>query len=180
MLVLHVIRALCFPILAVFGTCFLASCKDFKNWKSVYASSLTIRFEPEKDPIVPNALHSLKSKKLEYQTFWLSSPMHPSPSPGFFLNPTRTQEIRLDPSADEVSFTIENHFYYHKVTVQYERIVSLISPEAGGLQQAYVVRNIVLDSLSDGSRSPIFTQFKIAGSIPRKKDKNKDHVTLYY
>lgn len=171
-----------FKIWSVLCACLFISCKDFKNWKSSCASSLTIQFEPEKDLVVPGALKNLSSERIQ-KGFFVLSPSKDTHNKWFQLSGTQT--IPLNPDANEVSFTIENEIYYRKITVRYERVISLISPEAGGLQQEYIVRNIELHTNTDpkNPKRHLFTKFKIEQPVLRRnKDKNKHdaNVTLYY
>ncbi|WP_250238403.1 hypothetical protein [Cardinium endosymbiont of Oedothorax gibbosus] len=91
--------------------------------------------------------------------------------------------IRLDPDANEVSFELEgleNNIYYHKVTIRYKRIVSLISPKAGGLQIQYVIEGIKFSPKRH--KRPIFKEGKSENPVPLKgeREKDKTHVILYY
>lgn len=168
-----------FKVWAILCACCFGSCKDFKNWKNSYSPSLIIHFEPEKDPVVPNALKNLRSEKIQKE-FFVRLPHKGAHNQAFKL--IGTQTIPLNPDANEVEFTIESISFCQKIKVFYERVASLISTEAGGLQQAYVIQDITFGTDTDPNdlRSPLFTKFKIEQPVLLKKDKNKHHVTLYY
>ncbi len=173
-----------FKVWAILVACLFTSCKDFKNWKSSCPASLIIQFDSEKDPGVPGALKKLSSVQIRKGYFVLLPPPSKEDQNALFRLSSK-QTIPLNPEANEVSFTIENQSYFSKIIVQYERVISLISPEAGGLQQQYRVQNIELHTSTDlkDLRRPLFTKFKIEQPVLRhSKDKNKHdaHVTLYY
>ena len=154
---------------------FLVSCKDFTSWKSRYDTKVIIQFKPEMDVLIPEVLKDLRSEKLEGLSFSKFILLVNQKVDNFRLS--KNLHIPLIADGNQVSFIINNEEYYHKVTIFYERVVSLISPEAGGLQQKYIIKNIEFGT-KDHRRS-IFKKFKIESSVPLKKGK-KQHVTIYY
>lgn len=154
----------------------LLSCKDFKSWESIYGYEVKIKFEPEKEELVPDILKNLQSYKL--------SKLH------FIKKPIITDEdktvtlyslsLPLDPNADAVSFELENenNNYHNKVTICYERIVSLIAPGAGGLQIQYTIKDVQLHTKLH--KRSIFKRCTIEKFVLLKEEKEKAHVTLYY
>lgn len=155
----------------------LLACKDFKNWESRYGHEVKITFELEKDEWAPEIAKDLGSYKLSKQDF-IKQPIVTDNDEKFLLTDPLT--IPLDPDANEVSFELKdkNNIYYHSVTIYYKRMVSLISPEAGGLQIQYVIKPIQLGTKNN--KRPIFKKFKIENPVPLKEEKDKTHVTLYY
>ncbi|WP_243518770.1 MULTISPECIES: DUF6452 family protein [unclassified Candidatus Cardinium] len=167
----------------------LLSCKDFKNWESRYASQVNIKFEVEKgefNPELPQNLQSLKIEKLFKENNLIA-----------FLASDNNQlveikishdsvSIPLNPNADTVSFNLASRgtkhktMYYQTVTIRYERKASLISPEAGGLQIQYLIKEIQLHTMPN--TNPIFKRFSIESAVPLQVDtkESKTHVTLYY
>ncbi|MBX9889922.1 MAG: hypothetical protein K2X94_01475 [Amoebophilaceae bacterium] len=158
----------------------LIGCKDFKNWQSVYGSKINVTFKPVMDGLVPAVVKDLRSVKLNQMIFYkrigggswenISS-----------LNPAKSIEIPLKPGENEVSVEIQGQSgYYHKVTIHYKSTLSLISPEAGGLQQKYILTHVVLSTQPD--KQPIFKSHEIESAIPLKtKEAEKTtHVTIYY
>ncbi|WP_339044482.1 hypothetical protein [Cardinium endosymbiont of Tipula unca] len=158
----------------------LLSCKDFKSWESRYLAQANIIFKQKTDNLVPEKLKDLHSVKLESRKFLVVS----MGSEKKYFSFSATLPIDFNPSANQVSFEIEDDDYYQKVTVFYERMVSLISPDAGGLQQQYTIQNVQF--YTKDHKKPIFKAFKIEKPVPfvakgnaAIKD-NQSHVTIYY
>ncbi|WP_342264980.1 hypothetical protein [Cardinium endosymbiont of Philonthus spinipes] len=165
-----------FVFLWLFGVC---SCKDFKSWESSYTPNVQIALVQEKDgdaPAVVKDLHSIVLEKFS----WTKRPVVTRNDSCFLFSSTSELTIPLNPNADTVSFEVENigGIYYHKITIYYDRIVSLISPEAGGLQIQYVIKRIQLSTKN--TKRPIFKKYTIDNPVPLKAEKNQTHVTLYY
>ena len=158
----------------------LTSCKDLKNWDSRYDTTLNIKFQPAMDPLVPTVCQELHSKKLEALPFSKVLLKDNQKAELFYLS--QTLPIPLIPDGNRVSFflTDDASYYYHKVTIHYDRIISLISPEAGGLQQKYVIKDIVFTNKAD--KRSIFKTFTIEHAVPLKIEKatQTQHVTIYY
>lgn len=163
--------------LCLFG---LLSCKDFKSWESRYTSQVNIVFKQKMDDLVPDKLKDLHSIKLASRNFLEgligTKKKHCSLS--------NILSISLNPDANQVSFEIEDDDYYQKVTIFYERIVSLISPDAGGLQQQYIIQNVKF--CAKDNKKVIFKAFKIERPVPLVEKENfatkntQNHVTIYY
>ncbi|WP_114909969.1 hypothetical protein [Cardinium endosymbiont of Sogatella furcifera] len=158
----------------LFGLLGVLSCKDFKSWESKYGNQVKIAFAPAKDKRVPGALADLQSELLSELTFYKLSPLLTKDSPPFLLKDGLS--ISLDPNADAVSFELidENRCYYFQVTICYERMVSLISTEAGGLQVQYTIQEVQCN------KKDFFKKITIDGPVPLQAEKEKPNVTLYY
>lgn len=161
----------------------LLSCKDFKSWESRYTDQIHITFEQKKDDIVPDKLESLRSVSLKFENFQVDGDIIKDKKKNdrsFTLeNPF---SIYLKPTINQTSFTIYNDAYYQKITISYECIVSLISPDAGGLQQKYIIKNVEFSNKKN--KKTIFKTFKIENRVPSIKEDNTklndNHVTIYY
>lgn len=150
------------------------ACKDFKSWESRYVGELKIQFQQEKDELAPQVLKDLGSQKLSEHRF-IKEPAKPGDKP---IQLTDDLCVLLEPDACEVGFVLEDNTYYHRVTVCYEPIVSMISPAAGGLQIQYLIKDIRFDTKSN--KRPIFKRATIEHPVPLKEKENEPHVTLYY
>lgn len=160
----------------------LLSCKDFKSWESIYDCEVKIKFESEKDEWAPQVLKNLQSAKT-------SKLLNESKLTAFLGNNKHIEIsnnslcIPLNPYADAVSFALSSledkgNSHYQTVTIYYQRRFSLISPEAGGLQVQYTVKDIKFSTTNN--KNPFFKKFTIEDPIPLKEEKTKTHVTLYY
>ncbi|MEF2232654.1 hypothetical protein [Candidatus Cardinium sp. TP] len=157
----------------LFGLLGVLSCKDFKSWESKYGKQVKIAFLPAKDKKVPGTLADLQSERLSALRFW-QLPLLTEHDAPFLLKDGLS--IPLDPNADAVSFELidENARYYLQVTICYERMVSLISTEAGGLQVQYTIQGVQCN------KKDFFKKITIDGPVPLKAEKEKPNVTLYY
>ncbi|WP_243018182.1 MULTISPECIES: DUF6452 family protein [Candidatus Cardinium] len=166
----------------------LLSCKDFKNWESKYASQINIKFEVEKsefNPELPRNLQRLKIEKLFKEKDLKFSASDNNQLVDIEISHDSVS-IPLNPNADTVSFNLASRstkdktMYYQTVTIRYERKASLISPEAGGLQIQYFIKEIQLHTMPNSN--PIFKRFSIESAVPLQIDtkESKTHVTLYY
>lgn len=149
------------------------ACKDFKSWESRYVSELKIQFKQEEDERAPGVLKDLGSQKLSEHRF-IKTPAKPGDKPIQLID----LSVLLEPDACEVGFALEDDTYYHRVTICYEPIVSMISPEAGGLQIQYLIKDIRFDTKNN--KRPIFKRATIEHPVPLKEKENEPHVTLYY
>lgn len=90
--------------------------------------------------------------------------------------------MRFIRDGNRVSFflTDDASYYYHKVTIYYDRIISLISPEVVGFQQKYVIKDVAFTTKA--GKRPIFKTFAIEHAVPLKKAKatQTEHITIYY
>lgn len=163
--------------LCLFG---LLSCKDFKSWESGYTSQVNVVFKQKMDGLVPEKLKDLHSLKLASRSFLEG--LIGAEKKHFSLS--NTLPIYLKPDANQVSFEIEDDDYYQKVTIFYERIVSLISPDAGGIQQQYIIQNVKF--CAKDNKKAIFKAFEIEKRVPFVEKENfatknnQNHVTIYY
>jgi hypothetical protein len=175
------------------------SCKDFKSWESKYADQVIIKFEQEKDKYIPSKLRWLHSAKLKNEKFICKLPVlkrnpakNQSAQPGAPTEELDTilvkeNKLDLDPTANSVHFVVYNDHYYHKVIIDYERIISLISPKAGGWQIQYLIKNVRFNTENNG-RKPIFKEvWNPAQSIESKNAEDKTNhnkkinvITIYY
>ena len=158
-------------------------CKDFKNWQSSYNPEISITFKPEKDALVPAVFKDLRSEKLAGMSWHrcieggVLEKVHP-------LKQSNPMKIPLKPDQNAVAVEIRDSEaearYYHKITIYYKRKVSLISPEAGGLQQKYILTHVVFSTQPD--KQPIFKSHEIESAVPlkTKEAEKKTHVTIYY
>ncbi|AWN81378.1 hypothetical protein [Candidatus Cardinium hertigii] len=173
--------------LAVIG---LTSCKDLKNWSSPYVSHVTIEFGQKRD--AAGHLASLRTCLLQRELFYLKLDRN-AKSDGYrvFMEnleklPERLKnKIVLEPNVTSFSFELYNTDYYHKVIVTYDTVTSLISPEAGGIQRKYTIKQIELIEetapQADGTpaRKPIFCDYRIKKAT-LKKEKRSVNVKLFY
>jgi len=155
------------------------SCTDFQSWNSVYEDRIVIAFKQEEDPDVPGCPKYLTSVKLADYPMDLC-PLQPAQKrKEITLTKNAKWSIPLMPNENYVSFLIKDDYYYHRVTVFYDRIASLISPQAGGLQQKYTITRVIFTT-KDG-RLPIFNRYQILQATPLNTDKQSvHHVVLYY
>ncbi|MDD9139900.1 MAG: hypothetical protein NQ127_03145 [Candidatus Cardinium sp.] len=172
--------------LAVIG---LTSCKDLKNWSSPYVSHITIEFEQKKDEA--GHLESLRTCLLQKELFYVKLDRN-SKSDGdrvFVGNLEELQgklenKIVLEPNVTFFSFELYNAHYYHKVIVTYDTVTSLISPEAGGIQRKYTIKQVALiaetvtQAGSTATRKPIFCGSHIEQATLEKK--GTVNVKLFY
>ncbi|CCM10003.1 protein of unknown function [Cardinium endosymbiont cEper1 of Encarsia pergandiella] len=162
----------------------LWGCKDFKNWESAYVDVVNIEFKKAMDEWAPDIPEDLGSEKLSELQFHIKLPDgNKNSSLEEILN------ITLKSNTNQVSFelieaTDKQNPYRQKVTIYYETNVSMISPQAGGLQIRYYIKDIQFDK---NSKKPIFKRFVIKDPVlrnPKKEgrhvNKEENNVTLYY
>lgn len=181
----------------------MVACKDFKNWESNYPHQVEIKFKREEEPFGYYVVKDLASEKLANIQF-MTTPMLRDSNP-FRLNSCEYSplSIPLDPNNNKVSFEVFDvetikanamqvnfeppyvvrKMYHQKVTIDYEKIVSMISHQAGGLQIQYLIKKISFDT--EENKKPIFKKFTIEYTDTNKnhdskKKEPKIHVTLYY
>ncbi|MGI2298731.1 hypothetical protein ACRRVB_02965 [Candidatus Cardinium hertigii] len=171
----------------------LWGCKDFKNWESIYGNVLNIKFEKAMDEWAPGVLEDLGSEKLSELHFLknITFPNKKNDSLSIInsdddkiLQLTTNLRIELKPNTNQVSVkligaTNKQNPYHQKVTIYYETIVSMISPQAGGLQIQYRIKDIQFDK---NTNKPIFKRFAIEHPVLLKKEEAQSNanVTLYY
>ncbi|WP_156933595.1 hypothetical protein [Cardinium endosymbiont of Bemisia tabaci] len=160
-------------------------CKDFKNWESIYGNELKIKFQVAMDEWAPGVPEDLGSEKLSGPVFSIE-PTFLGNKENFKL--TDILKIPLDSSTNQVSFELieatigKQNPHHQKVTIYYETIVSMISPQAGGLQIQYRIKGIQFDK---NTEKAIFKRFEIEHPV-LLNSKNEgvqthvNHVTLYY
>ena len=160
----------------------LLSCHDFKNWQSQYTNKITIQFSPEKEPI--GVLKNLSSQAIESEFFYFNVNHNHETSDQKHAIKLQKEEVELDPNKNQVSFEVYNIHYYSKVIIFYQRELSLISPEAGGMQCKYIIQSIQLqnDAINHNKKKAIFKNKKINNTVPYKDQQRNDttHVTIYY
>lgn len=175
-------RVICFYTMFIkfnkfIGLCWMMtlSCKDLKNWQSRYSNELKIQLKPEMDEHVPNVVKNLRSQKFQHELFELIR--DGGIKIVYSLLDLSKFSIALPIDANSVQIVFRNAKYAHKVTILYERTVSLISPLAGGLQQQYYIKAVKFDSYNQ--QIPLFKTYKIEHPV-LLKDQENSHVTLYY
>jgi len=155
------------------------SCKDFRNWNSIYTDTVNIAFEQEGDPLVPNTIKDLHSEKMKDRDVFIHF-LHKEVKREETQLHKKTIPLSLIPDDNKVQILVRSsdESYYHQVIIHYERVVSLISPQAGGLQQKYIIKSIDLEK-QEGKKT-IFKGFKINDAVPLEENKHSTHVTIYY
>ncbi|MGI2257643.1 hypothetical protein ACRRVD_03895 [Candidatus Cardinium hertigii] len=157
----------------------LWGCKDFKSWESKYSDVLNIKFEKKMDEWAPDIPEDLGSEKLSELKF------HTEPTfSKYFKKLANNLKIPLDLNTNQISFelievTDRQNPYHQKVTIYYETTVSMISPQAGGLQIAYRIKDIQFDK---NTKKPVFKHYTIEHPVllHSKDEASETHVTLYY
>lgn len=180
----------CAKMLIYWPFLFFASCKDFQSWDSKYTCKVLIKFESDKDPLAPQTLKSLQSALIEDRQF-IKLPIYDtgqndtindpvSQGKPFQLRKMDSFPLNLRPDTDFVSFEVRSMdgLYYQKVTIHYKRNISLISPDAGGLQIQYVIKSIELTT--QPNKKNIVHRFAIEAAIPLKENTTNANITLYY
>ncbi len=118
-----------FPaLLAVVLLFTVTRCKDFEDCRTPYKSTITVKFTTpvsEKAKLAIDAIRGLESN----QEFKGSK------------NEEATYVLPLDPHADSVVFVIGHFPFTDTLTIHYERVVSLLSPQCGA-QQEYVLKKV--------------------------------------